>query len=181
MNSLEQEHLSTLSASRVCLEWVLSVLISSRINTSFPQRGPPSVLDSFGINGSFCVLSLPETSAMETSASRAGEKKDKMDGNGFSDLPKKPSPSETRGNALFKTFSQAATGSEFRVRLSVGPLHAVWQNEPTSRRCSARGQRGSEHGRWNIHFKDKVPSWEPMLVALLGPDKVPAAVRGDLQ
>lgn len=59
---------------------------------------------------------------METSASRAGEKKDKMDGNGFSDLPKKPSPSEARGNALFKTFSQAATGSEFRVRLSVRPL-----------------------------------------------------------
>ncbi len=120
INALEQEHLSTLSTSRVCLEWVLSVLISSQINTLFPQRGPASVLDSLGINSSFCVLSLPETSAMETSAPRAGEKKDKMDGNGFSDLPKKPSPSETRGNTLFKTFSQAATESEFRVRCLSG-------------------------------------------------------------
>lgn len=34
---------------------------------------------------------------METSAA---EKKDKMDGSGFRDLPKKPSASETRGNAL---------------------------------------------------------------------------------
>lgn len=33
---------------------------------------------------------------METSASRSTEKKDKMDANGFPDLPKKPS--ETRGN-----------------------------------------------------------------------------------
>ncbi|KAK2857144.1 hypothetical protein Q5P01_005879 [Channa striata] len=37
---------------------------------------------------------------METSASRAAEKKDKMDGSGFGELPKKPSPSESRGNLL---------------------------------------------------------------------------------
>ncbi|XP_044043606.1 zinc finger protein GLI4-like isoform X1 [Siniperca chuatsi] len=42
---------------------------------------------------------------METSTSRATEKKDKMDGNGFSDLPKKPSPSETRApHHIFPTF-----------------------------------------------------------------------------
>ncbi|XP_039998122.1 zinc finger protein GLI2-like [Xiphias gladius] len=42
---------------------------------------------------------------METSASRAAEKKDKMDGNGFGDLPKKPSPSETRApHHIFPTF-----------------------------------------------------------------------------
>ncbi|TMS11503.1 Zinc finger protein GLI2 [Larimichthys crocea] len=42
---------------------------------------------------------------METSTSRAAEKKDKMDGSGFSDLPKKPSPSETRGpHHIFPTF-----------------------------------------------------------------------------
>ncbi|XP_049919747.1 zinc finger protein GLI2-like isoform X2 [Epinephelus moara] len=40
---------------------------------------------------------------METSASRASEKKDKMDGSGFSDLPKKPS--ETRApHHIFPTF-----------------------------------------------------------------------------
>ncbi|XP_070712034.1 zinc finger protein GLI2-like [Pempheris klunzingeri] len=42
---------------------------------------------------------------METSTSRAAEKKDKMDGSGFSDLPKKPSPSETRApHHIFPTF-----------------------------------------------------------------------------
>ncbi|XP_042260353.1 zinc finger protein GLI2-like isoform X1 [Thunnus maccoyii] len=42
---------------------------------------------------------------METSLSRSGEKKDKMDGNGFGDLPKKPSPSETRApHHIFPTF-----------------------------------------------------------------------------
>lgn len=55
---------------------------------------------------------------METSSSRAAEKKDKMDGNGFSDLPKKPT--ETRGEALLKL-----PGSDSRVWLSVGPRHAV--------------------------------------------------------
>lgn len=37
------------------------------------------------------------TPIMETSASRAAEKKDKMDGSSFSDLPKKPSLLEARG------------------------------------------------------------------------------------
>ncbi|KAM9334190.1 zinc finger protein GLI2-like [Symphorus nematophorus] len=43
---------------------------------------------------------------METSTPRAAEKKvDKMDGSGFSDLPKKPSPSETRApHHIFPTF-----------------------------------------------------------------------------
>ncbi|CAJ1087445.1 zinc finger protein GLI2-like [Xyrichtys novacula] len=42
---------------------------------------------------------------METSAPRAAEKKDKMDGHGFSDLPKKPSPSESRApHHIFPTF-----------------------------------------------------------------------------
>ncbi|XP_060888724.1 zinc finger protein GLI2-like [Labrus mixtus] len=42
---------------------------------------------------------------METSASRAAEKKDKMDGSSFSDLPKKPSPSEMRApHHIFPTF-----------------------------------------------------------------------------
>ncbi|XP_034533736.1 zinc finger protein GLI2-like [Notolabrus celidotus] len=42
---------------------------------------------------------------METSASRAAEKKDKMDGSGFSDLPKKPSPAEARApHHIFPTF-----------------------------------------------------------------------------
>lgn len=35
---------------------------------------------------------------MDASAARTAEKKDKMDGSGFSDLPKKPS--ETRGKFL---------------------------------------------------------------------------------
>lgn len=43
---------------------------------------------------------------MDASTARAAEKKDKMDGSGFSDLPKKPS--ETRGKFL-------PSGSEFRV------------------------------------------------------------------
>ncbi|KAG7501724.1 zinc finger protein GLI2-like [Solea senegalensis] len=42
---------------------------------------------------------------MDTSASRAAEKKDKMDGNSFGDLAKKPSPSETRApHHMFPTF-----------------------------------------------------------------------------
>ncbi|XP_026216932.1 zinc finger protein GLI2-like [Anabas testudineus] len=42
---------------------------------------------------------------METSASRSTEKKDKMDGSSFSDLPKKPSPSESRApHHIFPTF-----------------------------------------------------------------------------
>ncbi|XP_038578125.1 zinc finger protein GLI2-like isoform X2 [Micropterus salmoides] len=42
---------------------------------------------------------------METSTSRATDKKDKMDGNGFSDLPKKPSPSDMRApHHIFPTF-----------------------------------------------------------------------------
>uniref|UniRef100_A0A3Q3QBI5 C2H2-type domain-containing protein n=1 Tax=Monopterus albus TaxID=43700 RepID=A0A3Q3QBI5_MONAL len=41
---------------------------------------------------------------METSVPRATEKKDKMDGSGFGDLPKKPSPSETRAPHIFPTF-----------------------------------------------------------------------------
>ncbi|KAM3857198.1 zinc finger protein GLI2-like [Diretmus argenteus] len=42
---------------------------------------------------------------METSTSTASEKKDKMDGSGFGDLPKKPSPSLTRApHHIFPTF-----------------------------------------------------------------------------
>ncbi|XP_014853665.1 PREDICTED: zinc finger protein GLI2-like [Poecilia mexicana] len=42
---------------------------------------------------------------METSSPPAAQKKDKMDGSSFSDLPKKPSPSETRApQHLFPTF-----------------------------------------------------------------------------
>lgn len=54
-------------------------------------------LNALLLTAPFVFLSLSDrlTSAMETSSSRAGEKKDKMDG--FGDLPKKPSPSETRG------------------------------------------------------------------------------------
>lgn len=119
-------------------------MFSSYPELTFPFLGMAlvSVLDLFGINSSFCVPLLSET--METSASRTAEKKDKMDGSSFDDLPKKPSPSESRGNTLFKTFSEADTGSEFRAQMSAGPLCAVYLNESRSRRCSARGQRGNE-------------------------------------
>lgn len=84
------------------------------------------------VNGLFYSPSLTAPqSAMETSSPPAAQKKDKMDGSSFSDLPKKPSPSETRGNAPFQS----------RVRLSVSREAA--ENEPGSHRCSARGQRGA--------------------------------------
>lgn len=80
----------------------MSRFITARVSPECPHP----FLPSFTINSSFCAPSASE--AMETSASRAAEKKDKMDGSSFGDLPKKPSPSETRGNALSETFSQAA-------------------------------------------------------------------------
>lgn len=58
------------------------------------------LLHMFSINSSFCLPLFLDT--MEMSTSRATEKKDKMDVSGFGILPKKPSPSELRGNG-FKT------------------------------------------------------------------------------
>lgn len=96
-------------------------MYSSQINASFRQLGPPSAADSSCLNSFFCVRCLSGTLAMETSTSRAAEKKDKMEGNGFSDLPKKPS--ETRGNMFSENvFSQEATGPNFVSGWSVGPL-----------------------------------------------------------
>lgn len=115
---------------------------------------------------------------METSTSRTAEKKDKMDGNGFADLPKKPS--ETRGNTpspeqqpyrnVVSSFVGAGSGGGVELR---------------SLRCSAGGQRGGANTDDEIYIsKAEVPSREPMYAALLGRYKVPAAaaaVRGDLQ
>lgn len=113
---------------------------------------------------------------METSTSRTAEKKDKMDGNGFSDLPKKPS--ETRGNTpspeqqLYRNVVSSFVGAGRGGRLR-------------SPRCSAGGQRGGANTDDEIYIsKAEVPSREPMYAALLGLYKVPAAaaaVRGDLQ
>lgn len=41
---------------------------------------------------------------METSPPAAAEKKHKMDGSGFANLPKKLSATDMRGNVLFKKF-----------------------------------------------------------------------------
>lgn len=65
-----------------------------KLTLPFPHCEPPQLVGHWQLL--CCFPPLAETSAMETSTSRTSEKKDKMDGNGFSDLPKKPS--ETRGN-----------------------------------------------------------------------------------
>lgn len=115
---------------------------------------------------------------METSTSRTAEKKDKMDGNGFSDLPKKPS--ETRGNT--PSLEQRLFRNVVSSFVSAGSGVGV---ELRSRRCSAGGQRGAANTDDEIYIsKAEVPSREPMYAALLGLYKVPAAgaaVRGDLQ
>lgn len=114
---------------------------------------------------------------METSTSRTAEKKDKMDGNGFSDLPKKPS--ETRGNTPSHEQQLYQCGVQFCQ---------CWERrgaELRSCRCSAGGQRGGANTDDEIYIsKAEVPSREPMYATLLGLYKVPAAataVRGDLQ
>lgn len=100
---------------------------------------------------------------METSPQRATDKKDKMDSGGFADLPKKPSPSETRGKALLETFSPNQL-----LDVSLAPWRQTSTRcESRSPQCSARGQREEQTKWWNIHFKDKVPSQEPMLMAVL--------------
>lgn len=116
---------------------------------------------------------------METSTSRTAEKKDKMDGNGFADLPKKPP--ETRGNA--PSPEQQLYRNVVSSFVSVGG--GVGGAELRSCRCSAGGQRGGANTDDEIYIsKAEVPSREPMYAALLGLHKVPAAaaaVRGDLQ
>lgn len=79
---------------------------------------------------------------MDTSPSTATEKKDKMEGSSFTDLLKKPSASDMRGKMFFNSLSKPTAGSEPNVQLSVG--RDLSQNESRSRRCSVRGQRGSE-------------------------------------
>lgn len=71
---------------------------------------------------------------METPSAQAPEKKDKMEGNVFSDLGKKPS--ETRGKRVFRR--------EFLLRNQtlVSGLHVEPRCGRMSRRCSAGGQRG---------------------------------------
>ena len=109
------------------------MLISSQMNTC-PQFGPLREL-SFNIFLFF-------RRAMETSPPRATQKKDKMDGSGFSDLPKKPS--ETRGNVLFPNFPQnpALNLNSVSGRLS-GPS-TLWVR--TSRGLAGLSQ-GSERER----------------------------------
>lgn len=75
---------------------------------------------------------------METSASRSAEKKDKMDGSGFPDLPKKPS--ETRGSTPIQSGNCVKCG----VR-ECGGGGCGWsggQVESRSHRRSARRAKG---------------------------------------
>lgn len=78
---------------------------------------------------------------METSASRSAEKKDKMDGSGFPDLPKKPS--ETRGNTPIWSGNgtlNVVSGSVVSVVVVVGG--AGVQVESRSHRLSLRRAKG---------------------------------------
>lgn len=93
---------------------------------------------------------------METSASRSAEKKDKMDGSGFPDLPKKPS--ETRGNTPIQRgncVSNVASGSVSVVVVVGG---AGGKLSPGLTGAPPGGQRGSRHGAMKYTFqKGKVP------------------------
>lgn len=87
---------------------------------------------------------------MEISASRVSEKKDKMDGNGFGDLLKKPWPSETRGRLSVLVFWSYTQTRSVRSPRSVpmGPMKYTCQSwcrrrsdqEVTSRRTTEDGK-----------------------------------------
>lgn len=102
-----------------------------------------SVLSLVGSNTSFCLLLLLQLSTMETSPQRATDKKDKMDGSGFTDLPKKPSPSETRGKALLKTFS-LNQGLNLSLEPGIRPRHAVNRGLPSVQPGGKEGSKPSD-------------------------------------
>lgn len=93
---------------------------------------------------------------METSASRSAEKKDKMDGSGFPDLPKKSS--ETRGNTPVQSsncISSVASGSVSVVVVVDGVGGKL---SPGLTGVPPGGQRGSQQGAMKYTFqKGKVP------------------------
>lgn len=77
---------------------------------------------------------------METSASRSAEKKDKMDGSGFPDLPKKPS--ETRGNTPIPSGNCVSNVASRSCQCCGGCGWSGGQVESRSHRRSARRAKG---------------------------------------
>lgn len=88
---------------------------------------------------------------METSTSRSAEKTDKMEGSGFSDLPKKPS--ETRGKTPILSGNCSLNVSYGSVAVSVGGLEV--QVEFRSHGLSSRRAKGEPTGVNEIYISKK--------------------------